>query len=216
MNGDFKASKFWREEDIARVASGHRWSAPSALHANFSVVSFFEMDLERTFKRGHVTLELSDLVGKGDFPACVKFTPLRLICDSEVWKYASLGESEAKYIVAHEFGHLFLHSGYEYHFSDPANVLKKWYMEEESTEWQAHAYARNFLLPDFIVKEFDNFTELALACNVTEDLAERRFKEANSRRMIGEACSTCHNFTLFRSGIVDVCSTCGKKEGVHL
>jgi IrrE N-terminal-like domain len=166
MRSNYKSPHFWREEDLANLAAKHRRSALSALPPDFSVVTFFQHDLERLLNRGPVQLVLSDLADSPDFPDCVKFKPLRLVFDSEVWEHASMGDAESRYVVAHEFGHLFLHSGHEQQFSDPKNVFRSWYMDEESTEWQAHAYARYFLLPDYIVREFHDPYELARACDV--------------------------------------------------
>jgi hypothetical protein len=208
MGQDFKAPHFWTEERLAKLAEKHRFGSPATLQPNFNLADFIKVSLTNILGK-QVRVDLKDLSGTDDYPAYVPAGSLRLVCDDEVWQHGELGESGNRYVLAHESGHLVLHHGHELHFSDPGNRFRKWYMEEESTEWQAHTYARHLLLPDFIVSQYRSVSEIIQYCDVPLWLAERRYEEVNRRKYSGDACTTCGKFTLVQNG---TCLKCGMSE----
>jgi hypothetical protein len=212
MGQDYKAPRFWTEQQLARLAEKHRSGSPSTLQSNFNVPDFIKITLTGILKK-QTRVDLGDLAGTMDYPAYVPAGSVRLVCDDEVWGHANLGDSESRYILAHECGHLVLHSGYELHFSDPNNRFKSWYMEEESTEWQAHTYARRLLLPDFLVTQYRSASEIVEFCDVPRWLAERRYREVNRPKYSGDSCPECANFTLVRNGTCSKCDMCGHTTG---
>ncbi|MBF9197773.1 ImmA/IrrE family metallo-endopeptidase [Microvirga terrestris] len=208
MGKNYRAPHILTEATITKFATDHRLHSPTASVANFDIVRFFYEELQDIL--GHpVVLELRDLSGPDDDPAFVSFKPLKLVCDYEVWRNAKLGDPDARYVIAHELGHLVFHSGHELHFSSPDSVFHSWYPEHEGTEWQAHNYAEKVLLPDFVVKPFTNHKELAQACDVTEALALKRFREVNNIKFSGEPCPHCHDFTMAWHKNKHYCYKCG-------
>jgi hypothetical protein len=208
MGKNYRAPHILSEETIAKFATKHRLHSPTASTANFNIVRFFHEDFQNIL--GHpVTLERRDLPGTEDYPAFVSFKPLRLVCDDEVWEHANFGDPNARYVIAHELGHLIFHSEYEQHFSSPDSLFRSWYPEHEGTEWQAHAYAERLLLPDFVVRQFVSHNEIADTCDVTEALALRRFREVHNIKFSGEPCSRCHDFTMAWHGSKHYCYKCG-------
>lgn len=182
--------------------------SPAASSADFDIVRFFRKDFQDILGCS-VVLEIRDLFGTEDHPAFVSFKPLKFVCDDEVWKHAEIGAPYARYIIAHELGHLFFHSKHEQHFSNPDSIFKSSYPEYESTEWQAHTYAERLLLPDFIVRQFTNQKDIAESCNVTESLALKRFREVHNIKFSGEPCLQCNNFTMAWHGSRHYCYKCG-------
>ncbi len=208
MGVDYKAPAFWAKERLAAVASDHRQMSSYAHLPNFDVIRFVENDLP-TIMGNRIRLEIKDLAGTRDYPAYVPAGSLRLVCDDEVWQHAKLGDSESKFILAHECGHLFLHNGYDLHFSDPRNRLSSYIREEDSTEWQANTYAEYLLLPDLLVQQFKDASELAQICDVPMWLALKRFEDVHPRRFSGEVCRTCYSIGLKPNGANFKCETCG-------
>lgn len=207
MGVDYKAPAFWAKERLAAVAAEHRQVSSHTRLPNFDVVRFFEQDLPKIIGK-RIRHELKDLAGTKDYPAYVPAGSLCLVCDDEVWKHAKLGDSEARYILAHECGHLFLHSGYDLHFSDPRNRLSSWIREEDSTEWQANTYAQHLLLPDYLVQQFKDALELAQVCDVPMWLAMQRFEEVNPRKLSGDICRKCYHVGLTPHGTNFKCDIC--------
>ncbi|MBM6595842.1 ImmA/IrrE family metallo-endopeptidase [Microvirga pudoricolor] len=200
MGKNFKAPHFWREEDLARLATKHRALSPKAQEPNFNVVEFFGNDLPKII-RCPIKVSLRNLAGHEDWPAFVSGGKPELICDDEVWEHSKLGDPDARYILAHEFGHLVLHSGHAQHFSDPNNEFHSWHMEEEGVEWQAHTYARYLLAPDELARAFLNSGEMATTCDIPIWLAKRRWEEVNKGMLSGNVCPNCGDFTVSLTGI---------------
>lgn len=208
MGKNYKAPQILAEQTIENFATSHRLYSPASSIANFDIVRFFYGDFQNIL--GHpVVLEIKDLYGTEDYPAYVSFKPLKLVCDDEVWEHAKLGASYARYIVAHELGHLTFHSGHDQHFSSPDCVFESWHPEHEGTEWQAHEYAERVLLPNFIVRQFTDYKEMAAACDVSEALALKRFRAVNNIKFSGEPCQKCHDFTMAWHKNKHYCYKCG-------
>jgi hypothetical protein len=157
----------------------------------------------------------------GDKPAWVDYNPLILHVDREIWDLASLGEPMAKFIIAHEIGHLVLHDHHAKSFSDDPGQHIKFAQKEERAEWQANTFASYFLVPTLVLEAFSSAEDLARSCEVPSLLAEERFEAATeekrriarctlAKRYTGEFCRNCGNFTVMRNAICLKCDTCGR------
>jgi IrrE N-terminal-like domain len=85
-------------------------------------------------------------------------------------------DGRARMTGAHELGHLLLHHGE----SRPRAVVEikaKSIPRNRSSERQADDFAASFLMPQSIVRQFDNPAELAEHCKVTPRAAEVRMRE---------------------------------------
>jgi hypothetical protein len=137
--------------------------------------------------------------------AYVTFKPLTLHADREIWDLADKGEPYARFIIAHEIGHLLLHDHFEKGFSAGAERYVKSFPKEYSAEWQANTFASYFLLPTHLVEAFGDTEALTKSCGVLRQLAEDRVKAvygARSRAELfsGDACCNCGNFTVQHDG----------------
>ena len=204
---------FTREETIAELALRWRQAASIENVSEFNIVWFVQEVLaKRLTKKGPLHFDFYDMK-PGDEPAFVTFQPLTLHIDHEVWQLAYLGDPLARFIVAHEVGHLVLHDHHAKAFSDESRVNIKFATKECSAEWQANTFASHFLLPDHIVLAYNDAAELARSCSVTTQLASERLEEATEARkprpkFDGGFCIVCGNFTRRQNGSIE-CTTCG-------
>jgi len=105
----------------------------------------------------------------------------RLLLSESVTYAANINQSWARFIVAHELGHIDL--GHATFHKRPMNRIVggnaeiKFIPPNESSEWQANAFARCFLMPQSIARGVGSATKLAALCAVPSDQAAIRFAE---------------------------------------
>jgi predicted metalloprotease len=201
-------------ETIAKIAMAW-WTAADRRGHAFNICDFVLGILSKRFtSKGCLQIEFYDRC-KNDDPAYVTFKPLTLHVDRKIWKLAGDGEAYARYIVAHEIGHIVLHDEFAVAFSDEEAAQLKYLQDEESGEWQANVFAGYFLAPDHIALKLQDADVLAGLCVITDELAAKRLSEAKNSKAIlnptyeGEMCGGCGNFTLARNGNTTKCDTCG-------
>lgn len=148
---------------------------------------------------------------QGQPPAYVEHNPTILNCDREVWADARIGEPRARFIVAHELGHVLLHDHYAQPFT--ADLKTSIWMKEESGEWQANTFADYFLLSDGAIERYITPTSISIYCCVERELALRRL--GPRFRFEGDSCGECGNFTVVRKGTCLKCDTCGTTTGCN-
>ena len=198
MQADDYIVAFKREDTLADAALAWRREAKNENYSHFNIVTFVEKVLLPKSKRPF-TIEFFD-ARDGQKPAFVSFTPeVVLNVDRAIWDLARDGEPDARFIVAHEIGHLTLHDHFAKAFSDDPSDHVKSVVKERSAEWQANTFAFYFLMPDMIVAAYRDVTELSVACEVTERIARLRVA-MNSRLALlysasqGGFCPNCGEF----------------------
>jgi predicted SprT family Zn-dependent metalloprotease len=138
-------------------------------------------------------------------PAYVTYNPTTLHIDLETWQDADLGEPLARFIIAHELGHVVLHDSHAQPFS---GIKQKWIQfDEESAEWQANVFADCFLVSDSDIDNSTSVFELAMLCSVDRSTAVRRLHARY--RCCGYACETCGSNSVLQVGITRQCIECG-------
>lgn len=142
----------------------------------FNIVHFVENVIQKRYKaKGELQINFYDQVD-GEPPAYVTYKPLTLNVDRTVWDLALRNDPDARWIIAHETGHIILHDHTAKPFSRNPHLLKlKNYMKENSAEWQADTWAFHLLMPDFILNCVEDAENLAFGCNVTLEHATKRF-----------------------------------------
>ncbi|HEY5081955.1 MAG TPA: ImmA/IrrE family metallo-endopeptidase [Bauldia sp.] len=217
MGRDYKFY-FRSEELIAEDAS--RLLAKLGLRGAtyFNICDFIEHQLGpwlRSNGKEELTIRLFD-ASPGENLAFVSFdngNPI-LNIDTSVWEEAKIGEPSARYVLAHEIGHVVLHAHYDLAYSaDPALKLAP-FQQEESAEWQAHTFARHFLVPVETAKSYDAVGSVATKFGVSIEVATSQFNLAHPRRKpdLGAiVCETCGGFVVTRDGKPDRCKGCAAK-----
>jgi hypothetical protein len=195
---------FHREEYVAGIAMHWREIDDRTSRPDFNIVSFVEDALANRLNRnkGKLHIEFFDMQSETDIPAFVTIDPLTLHIDAETWSLAKIGEPFARFVIAHEIGHIVLHGHYEKAaFSNSAALRLKAFVKENSAEWQANTFADYFLLPTSIVSAFGSPAAIVAACSVPLDLAERRFAQVREERLCrknsGDYCPTCGQLLCF-------------------
>lgn len=215
LRRDYKVL-FRREESIEQIALKCRRFAGIENDGYFNIVVFVEEALRLILERlnkGVLNICFFD-AGPDDDPAYVEFVPrMTLSVDKEIWQLARMGDPLARFIAAHEIGHLVLHDHDAKAFSnDPASQISFESMNEYSAEWQANTFAPYFLLPTHIVESIGDARRLAQLCSVSLKLATDRLsqvrKRCGSAKYSGEACANCGSFTLSPIGVKWICHTC--------
>lgn len=215
--------EFRREDDIAETALAWRRASRNENLAYFNVVDFVVDVLQKQLKKGPILIEFFDAEDGAD-PAYVTFNPLTLHVDRETWDLAKLGDPDARFVIAHEVGHLILHDHHAKAFSRDPNAQIKFAEDEHSAEWQANVFAYYFLLPTHIVAAFADVGELARACGVSQRLAQERHvvvmlanvrhaQYVRSSGYLGDACG-CGNFALVPRGLFAWCEVCGRRQAL--
>lgn len=215
---DDRRARFRSYQIIETIATEARRLGRVSNHSQFDIVGYITGTLQLS-----VFPDLQIIIfEKGDFEvlAFVDTAADRkskiLYVERRVWLDAQSGLDEAIYILAHEIGHIFMHSHSELAYSgNNASVIGD-LQPEERVEPQAHLFADLFLVPEIMLDGFSSSDDIADYFNVTTECAARRFDHiADKRRRqnkigyTGEACHQCANFTLVRNGTYLKCDICG-------
>jgi Zn-dependent peptidase ImmA (M78 family) len=95
-------------------------------------------------------------------------TPPRIFATESVYRLAREGDTRLRFLIAHEMGHLLLHSS-SAHFG-ASNRL------DRRIEAQASKFALFFLIPDSVARQFSNAESLSFHCQVRPEVAELRME----------------------------------------
>lgn len=161
--------------------------------------------------KGPLTVHFFD-APRGCEPARVKYSPLRLFIDHDVWEAARVGYPLERFIVAHEIGHIVEHDDTAKAFSNSdAKRLSSW-SNEELAEWQADTFADNLLVPRKLLLAYRlDVTEIASVCNVEREVVIRQIDALKAERhYVCKECPICGCFTLARKGTHLHCDACGE------
>lgn len=205
---DYKVK--WRSyESIGAIALKMRKKFGLSNIGVFNIVHLFRRLEGLQFGRsGSLNIKLyKDLPKK----AYVTHKPLTLHVDIEIWNEAEEGEPLARFILAHELGHILLHEDYEYRYSSDEASRLKFVQNEESSEWQADSFGEQFLVPNALSTRCKTVLDITTNFDIPELYAQNRLEKLVERRKMfdGEVCSKCQNCTLLRNGSSLKCDTCG-------
>lgn len=166
----------------------------------FNIVDFFNLVFQRRHHRGQrVSIKFMEKDSSGP-PAKVSFKPLTLHVKVDVWEAARQGEAWARYIIAHECGHIVLHDDFAKGFSSPdaRRLPQSEYLR--SAERQADKFADYLLAPTLIIERQRTAWEAAVRCGIPNAIAQRRLDEvealwkSEALPQPTEQCSTCLGF----------------------
>lgn len=117
--------------------------------------------------------------------AFTEMFPPEITVRSSVYDAAYNLNGRARFTLAHELGHYFLHGDDHQHHR--AVNFQKAGSKMFDPEWQANQFAVHFLMPEDIVREFSDPNELAASCKVSRQAATLRMKELGMLRQRRES-----------------------------
>ncbi len=206
--------RFRSEKDIQNAAALARSARKSSQYEHqFNIVEFVERDFAPKLKGGLLVV-LVDGELPANKPAKVTYNPTTLTVETRVWREAREGHDRARWIVAHELGHIVLHDNTAKAFS--SNGGSRAFDKHYSAEWQADTFASFFLMPDQSLGRTQDASVLSILCGVSYDDAADRIKlyrVFSNNRYEGDFCPECGNFTMARNGTCLKCDTCGATTG---
>jgi hypothetical protein len=111
MRQDYKVTPRDRLE-LKRVAEKLRAIVGEGKGSGFNIVDFVRrLARDEILKTGKLIIEFFT-VSEQQTPAYVTYNPTTLHVDFGTWQDADLGEPTARFIIAHELGHIALHDSY--------------------------------------------------------------------------------------------------------
>jgi hypothetical protein len=169
-------------------------------------------------RKGRLHIEIIDDDPR-KWPASVEFSPkLTMYVQKTVWARFELGYSEERVIIAHEIGHILLHSDQAKRFSRDPNLQIRFAGDEDSAEGQANLFADHLLIPTHIGQEVRDWSHLAFACNVPDEFARERLEALERVKktltVIADCapCATCGDFAVSLEAGIEACKSCGKRR----
>ncbi len=169
----------WR--DALRIPQGR--TIPDLLNV-------LEHELPEIFPEFFLRVEENNVDG---VEAYTQFDPPSITVRDYVYENAASQDGRARMTLAHELGHLVMHKS-----AVPMNRAPGKYSSLQqlpkfaSAEWQANTFASAFLLPEWLVREYDNDTDVASAFSVSLAAARVRREKLGltSQRPINEIVSS--------------------------
>jgi hypothetical protein len=203
---------------IAKIAMAW-WIIATKSGHSFDICSFItDILAKRLLSKGKLQIKFYGSEEDLSERACVTFNPLTLHIVEKIWRDAGMGIPYARFILAHEIGHIVLHNEFAVAFSEDKAAQLKYLQNEESSEWQANMFAGFFLVPDHVALKLADADVIAGLCVVADELAKNRLADAKNAKSVvappytGEMCPKCQGFTLLRAGISTKCDACGATD----
>ena len=211
MGTDYKV-KLRTYDDVGQSADNLRAKLGLTNAYSFNIVDQIRRLIGTAFgDLGELSLHLYD--GRPEF-AFVTFKPLVLHVDKEIWAEAELGEPKARFVLAHELGHIVLHGHYRQEFSEDEKAGLTFVPPEERSEPQAHWFAGHFLAPDWMVLDCRTEFEISQMFGFPSDyihLKREAFARKRARPSSG-LCSRCGEFAMKGEWLTRRCTECGWAE----
>ncbi len=155
----------WREA----LGIAHSCHAPD-------IITVLENDLPKLFS--DFVLQVKEDRFMDGAEGYTEFEPIpRIVLSDSAYEAAGSHKGRGRWTAAHELGHLVLHKGaVPFERSTGTYTKMRQLAVFESAEWQANAFAAGFLLPEHLVRDFSDATEIADFFSVSRQAAENRIK----------------------------------------
>ncbi|RWM02076.1 MAG: ImmA/IrrE family metallo-endopeptidase [Mesorhizobium sp.] len=168
MSGQNYVVPPWSWADIGRLTDGLRVQFSLADKPEFPVMEFLEIVLDQ--RLGAVRMEIESEEDMGDYEGLTDPNGDFIALREDVYAKAWAGDGRARFTVAHEIGHLFLHTGRPMaRASSRANIPKF-----RLSEPQANQFAAELLMPRRFMNQLDAVHTVALRHGVSIEAARNR------------------------------------------
>ncbi|WP_292195860.1 ImmA/IrrE family metallo-endopeptidase [Mesorhizobium sp.] len=164
------------------------------------MIGVLENEMPRLF--GDFALVVKDDYQMDGAEGYTEFDPPCVVLSATSYQSAANFEGRGRWTAAHELGHLVLHKSAVPLDRAPIRYSK---MKElpafASAEWQANAFAAAFLMPEALVRDFFEISEIMTFFAVSRSAAENRVKNLGLSEQrpippqVRAAISNLHNMT---------------------
>ncbi len=171
MATDYKV-RFRAYDQVAELAWEMRFRLDIDNYYSFNIVRQLRKLKDQKFGlRGCLSIDL--FVDRED-KSYVTFDPLVLHVHNGIWEEAEIGEPRARFILAHELGHVLMHADYRQEFTELDEFHLKAFPPEERAEPQANWFAAAFLAPDHLARNCESEADLCLRFNYPRDFISQK------------------------------------------
>ncbi len=142
--------------DVLRVsgaAANLRLNLGLSDDESFPVIDVLEFDIQRIYAGFVLIIRADEQLGEETL-AFAKTAPPQITVCNEIYCRAALGNSFARYVLAHELGHICLS-----HNKEREHVLR-WGTISNNLEWEADEFASEILMP---TRAIEGMTMLGIA-----------------------------------------------------
>jgi len=122
-------------------------------------------------------LKISTRAELGEVEAFASSNPPSITVREDVYSKAFEGEPRSRFTLAHELGHVFLHSGDDRPRKEGATQRLRSAPRSRSSEAQASRFAGGLLVPESLARQFDDPGQLSEHCKVSIQVAEIRLRD---------------------------------------
>jgi uncharacterized protein DUF955 len=139
------------------------------------LIDILEFQLPELFPSFRLTIVGDAKLGPSVL-ACSRGDPPEIVLSESTYRRAIGGNARARFTLAHELGHVMLcHIG-EFRRDAGGRRLNA-IGRQADPEWQANQFAAAFLMPEHIVRKFNNAKDVSRFCKVSEAAASVRMIE---------------------------------------
>ena len=164
-------------ERIEQIAQQARVLGRLIGHSRFNIVEFITFSLKFGLKVP-LGLHFYDKIDYAvpAFVECENRSGITLNVEKGLWWKAEAGYPEARYILAHETGHILMHTHDKLAYSNVTSPFVASLQPEDRTEPQANLFADLFLVPANMLEGFSQADHIAEYFDVPYDCAKRRLE----------------------------------------
>ncbi|WP_192178906.1 ImmA/IrrE family metallo-endopeptidase [Mesorhizobium amorphae] len=181
MADEFYVGRALSASALARIADAVRAKFGVADKTWVDVIDIVELELPKIIKEYSFVVKPDKEMTT---PAYTDFNPVSIVVSESVYIAACEGDDRSRMTIAHELGHVLLHSNF---FNSKFNMHRSDYSEKciaqatgiHSSEYQAKRFAAYILAPKSISKHYSDPKKLASDAGISITAAEIAIKDAN-------------------------------------
>lgn len=163
------------KDEIRAIAAHLRQELGAAKQSAIDLVSLIEFELPKLIPGFTLSVVKDDQFGS-NILALTRDDPPEIVVRESVYNQAAKREPKARWIMAHELGHLILQ-----HAKLGVRYRRQSLSEVELAEHQANVFAQYLLLPSDLVEQCSCPSEVAANFLVSYSAAEARFGEVRRK-----------------------------------
>lgn len=157
-------------DEIGAIADRLRIQFSLSNEPEFPVMEFLEMVLDQ--RLGSVELQIRDQREMGDYEGLTHPDGDFIILREDVYRDAWLGDGRARFTVAHELGHLIMHTRIPMARATPKRKVAPFRLSEA----QANQFAAELLMPRTFMRPDDTISSVTRRHRVSQHAAQLRLR----------------------------------------